>query len=423
MPDALWGGATVISLQSKITGDVQTKLYVLLGAICLVLLIACANVANLLLSRGVTRQREMAVRAALGADRRRILQQLLTESGLLALCGAAFGILFAINGLKWLKVILPANTPRLANIAIDWRVLTFTASVALATGIISGLAPALYAAKTNLTESLTKGGQRSSGIGSSHRMRSALAVAEISFAFILVIGAGLLVKSLWELLRVNPGFQTESVITARITPNASFCAVASRCRNFYDDLIDRVRAMPGVNDAALVNVLPLDGRIDAFAADMEDHPRNPSDPAPVMFDSLVTPDYLQLMGIPLLRGRALTSADSVPDAAPVALVSASTANKYWPNQNPIGKHVKRTFMKEWSEIVGVVGDVHEAKSRITLPGFYRRCDLRALRRAAGYWAAAAHPYDSRAANPEHSDELRAVGAANRRRTESRSTGQ
>jgi putative ABC transport system permease protein len=158
---------------------------------------------------------------------------------------------------------------------------------------------------------------------------------------------------------VNPGFQTESVISARITPNSSYCAVPNRCRNFYDELTNRVLAIPGVNDAALVNVLPLDGRISAFAADMEDHPRNPSDPAPVIFESLITPTYLHVMGIPLLAGRALTPADSAPDAAPVALVTAWTAAKFWPNQNPIGKHVKRTFMNAWATIVGVVGDVHQ----------------------------------------------------------------
>ena len=371
MPDALWGGASVISLQAHITGDVQTKLYVLLGAICLVLLIACANVANLLLARGVTRQREIAVRAALGADRRRICQQLLTESALLAICGGALGIILAVSGLKWLKIILPADTPRLASITIDWRVLAFTASIALVTGITSGLAPALFAAKLDLTDSLKKGGQHSASTatGSNHRLRSALAIAEISLAFVLVIGAGLLVKSLWELVRVNPGFQTESIITARITPNTSFCSVPNRCRNFYDELTNRVLAIPGVSDAALVNVLPLDGRIDAFAADMEDHPRNPSDPAPVIFESLITANYLQLMGIPLLSGRALTLADAAPDAAPVALVAAATAQKFWPNQNPIGKHVKRTFMKDWITIVGVVGDVHEENLVSRYPDF------------------------------------------------------
>jgi predicted permease len=371
MPDSIWGDASVISLQAQITGDVQTKLFVLLGAICLVLLIACANVANLLLARGVTRQREMAVRAALGANRRRIFQQLLTESALLAICGGALGMFLAVEGLKLLKVILPADTPRLSSITIDWRVLAFTASIAVITGIVSGLAPALFATKIELTESLKKGGQHSASTASSssHRLRSALAIAEISLAFVLVIGAGLLVKSLWELVRVNPGFQSESIITARITPSKLFCASVMRCQNFYNELTNRVLAIPGVEGAALVDVLPLDGRVNAFAADMEGHPRNPSDPAPVMFDSLITANYLQLMGIPLLSGRALTAADSATDAAPVALVTAWTANKFWPNQNPIGKHLKRTFMKDWITIVGVVGDVHEENLVSKYPSF------------------------------------------------------
>lgn len=370
MPDLIWVSSRVIPLQSQITGDVQTELFVLLGAICLVLLIACANVANLLLARGITRQREMAVRAALGADRRRIVQQLLTESALLAISGGALGMFLAVEGLKWLKIILPADTPRLASITIDWRVLAFTASVAVLTGIVSGLAPALFATKIDLTESLKKGGQNSSATsGSTHRLRSSLAIAEISLAFVLVIGAGLLVKSLWQLIRVNPGFQSESIITARITPNRSFCTGAERCRNFYNELSNRVLTVPGVKDAALTNVLPLDGRISAFAADLEDHPRLPSDPAPSLFDTIITPGYLQLMEIPLLRGRAFTSADSAPSAAPVALISESMAQKFWPNQNPIDKHVKRTFSNQWVTIIGVVGDVHQNSLVSPLPDF------------------------------------------------------
>jgi predicted permease len=278
----------------------------------------------------------------------------------------------AAEGLNWLKAILPADTPRLASITIDWRVLAFTASIAVLTGMISGLAPALFAAKIDLTESLKKGGQHSASTatGSSHRLRSALAIAEITLAFVLVIGAGLLVKSLWELVRVNPGFQTESIITARITPNKPFCADATRCQNFYNELTNRVLAKPGVKEAALVSVLPLDGRIAAFAADIDDHPRNPSDPAPVLFDSIITPGYLQVMGIPLLRGRTLTSPDSATNAAAVALITASTAQKFWPNQNPIGKHVKRTFAKDWITIVGVVGDVHQHSLASRLPYFF-----------------------------------------------------
>jgi putative ABC transport system permease protein len=368
MPDLLWAGSGVVSLQAQMTGDVQTKLYILLGAIWLVLLIACANVANLLLARGVTRQREMAVRSALGAARSRIFRQLLTESVLLAICGGAVGMLFAINGLKWLKAILPADTPRLASVTMDWRVLAFTASIALLTGIIFGLAPALYATRIDLTESLKKGGWQSM-MGSSHRLRSALAIAEIALVFVLVIGAGLMAKTLWELGRVNPGFQTESIMTARITPNPSYCAQFARCQSFYDQLTSRVLSIPGVKDAALVSVLPLDGRMNAFAADVEDHPKNPQDPAPVLFDSVITPGYLRVMGIPLLRGRALTPADSAPGAAPNALITESSARKFWPNQDPIGKHVKPVFGKTWMTIVGVVGDVHEESLASRLPDY------------------------------------------------------
>ncbi|HEV3220014.1 MAG TPA: ABC transporter permease [Candidatus Acidoferrales bacterium] len=369
MPDLIWAGSSVVSLQTQITGDVRPKLIILLGAIWLVLMIACANVANLLLARGVTRQREMAVRAALGADRWRICRQLLTESVVLATCGGAFGMLIAASGLRWLKAILPADTPRLGSVTIDWRVLAFTASVALLTGVVFGLAPALYAAKIDLTESMKKGGQHSATTGSGYGLRSTLAIAEIALAFVLVIGAGLMVKTLWELGRVNPGFRTEAILTARITPNASYCAVFARCQSFYNELTDRVRALPGVEDAALVNVLPLDGRMNAFAADVEDHPRDPKDPAPVIFDSVITPGYLEIMGIPLLRGRALTPADSAPGAAPNALVTASTAMKFWPNQDAIGKHVKPVFGKRWMTIVGVVGDVHESSLASRLPDY------------------------------------------------------
>ena len=245
---------------------------------------------------------------------------------------------------------------------------------------------------------------------------NALAITEISLAFVLVIGAGLLVKSLWQLVRVNPGFQSESIITARITPNRSFCENAERCRNFYEDLSNRVLAIPGVKDAALTNVLPLDGRISAFAADLEDHPRLPSDPAPSLFDTIITPGYLQLMEIPLLRGRAFTSADSSPTAAPVALIAASMAQKYWPNQNPINKHVKRDpFLKlNGVTIIGVVGDVHQSSLVSPLLNFvdgaiYEPFGLQAN---IGYDANRLL-WDLSRTRFKQSDELRAVFAASR----------
>jgi predicted permease len=368
MPDN-WKSAGLISLQQDFVGDVQTKLLVLLGAIGLVLLIACANVANLLLSRAATRQREMAVRTALGAGRWRICRQLLTESMILAICGGALGMLLSVNGLAWLKAILPADTPRLGTVAMDWRVLVFTAVVALLTGVIFGLAPALHASKIDLTESLKTGGQHSAAMGASHRLRSALAITEIALAVMLVTGAGLMVKSLWVLSHVNPGFQTESTVTARITPNESFCANFARCLGFYNDLVGRVRALPGVEEAALVSVLPLNGRVDAFAADLEDRPRAADNSAPMIFETVITPGYLRLMGIPLLQGRAFTTADQSPGAPPVALISASTARKYWPNQSAIGKHIKPVFVDTWMTIVGVVADVNEDSLAAKLPSW------------------------------------------------------
>jgi putative ABC transport system permease protein len=368
MPDN-WKSASLISLQQDFVGEVQTKLLVLLGAIGLVLLIACANVANLLLSRAATRQREMALRAALGAGRWRICRQLLTESTILAILGGAFGMLLSVNGLAWLKAILPADTPRLATVTLDWRVLVFTAVVALLTGVIFGLAPALHASKIDLTESLKIGGQHSAAMGVSHRLRSVLAITEIALAVMLVTGAGLMVKSLWVLSHVNLGFQTESIVTARITPNESFCANFARCLGFYNDLVGRVRALPGVERAALVSVLPLNGRVDGFAADLEDHPRAADNSAPMIFETVITPDYLRLMGIPLLQGRAFTTADESPGAPPVALVSASTARKYWPNQSAVGKHIKPVFVDTWMKIVGVVADVNEYSVAAKLPSW------------------------------------------------------
>ena len=368
MPDALWSGSAVVPLQDSIVGDVSTTLFTLLGAIVLVLLIACANVTNLLLARAATRQREIAVRAALGAGRWRICRQLLTESVILAICGGGLGLLLAINGVAWLKLLLPANTPRLTSVTVDWRVLAFTAAIALLTGVIFGFAPALHASSIDLNESLKNAG-RFSAAARSTRIRSVLAAAEIAVAVVLVIGAGLMIKSLWELSHVNPGFSTESIVTARITPNESFCEDLLRCQSFYSSVQDRVRALPGVSGAALVNVLPLDGRVDGFAASLEDHPRDPRDPAPVLWESVVTPDYFKVMGIPLLRGRNFTATDMGPNSQSVALITEATARKYWPNQDPIGKHVKPVFDTPWTTIVGVVGDVNETSLASRWPDF------------------------------------------------------
>ena len=360
MPDALWADAGVISLQQSLVGNVSAKLLILLASVAFVLLIACANVANLLLARAAVRRREMAVRAALGASRSRILRQLLIESTVLSLAGAALGMFLAFTGLQWLKAILPADTPRLASVSLDWRVIAFTAAIGILTGITFGFAPALHASKIDLTDSLKTGSQQASASNASRRLRNALAIAEIAVAMLLVIGAGLLLRSLWALSHVNPGFRTESIISARVTPNQSFCAQFAPCLNFYNGLLARVRALPGVTDAAAVSMLPLRLENRAFAAEVEDHPRDPRQPAPVLLETAITPGYLRLMGIPLLRGRAFTSADMAPGAPQVALITAATANNFWPHENPIGKHIGFVYQKLSITVVGVVGDVSEA---------------------------------------------------------------
>jgi putative ABC transport system permease protein len=368
MPDALWASAGVIPLRESLVAGVRTKLLALFAAICLVLLIACANVANLLLVRVAARQREIAIRTALGATRWRVGRQLLIESILLGTAGGIAGMMLALSALPWLKRMLPADTPRLASVEIDWPVLAFTAGVSIMTGILFGIAPASHSSRTELSNNL-KGAWRHSTTPVGERLRNIFSIAELSLACILVIGAGLLVKSLWELSRVRPGFRTQSIVAARITPNNNFCNDSVRCRNFYNELLARVHSQPGMQAAAIVNVLPLSGRVAAFAADFEDHPRNPSDPAPVVFESIVSSDYFKTLEIPLLHGRGFAAGDADPRAMPVALISEATAKKYWPDQDAVGKHIKRVWEKDWTTIVGVVGDVNQYSLASRLPGF------------------------------------------------------
>lgn len=307
------------------------------------------------------------MRSALGAGRGRMFRQLLTESLTLAMGGGALGILFAVGGVSGLKAILPADTPRLGTVAIDWRVLAFTAAIAILTGLVFGISPALHASRIDATLSLKAGGRHSTAM--TRGLRGWLTVAEVALAFVLVTAAGLTAKSLWELLRVNPGFDIECILAARLTPNESYCSDFARCEDFYNNVLEQAQALPGVEGAAAVNVLPLGGRINFFSADLEGHPRLASQPAPPIFDTLITPDYLKVMGIPLLRGRAFTAADTASNARPVALITRETARKFWPDQNPIGKHIKRVYSSQWVTIIGVVGDVNEYSLASKLPGY------------------------------------------------------
>jgi predicted permease len=366
MPSDWNADASVVPLQNGMVADVRLRLLMLLGAVTLIVLIACVNVANLTLAHSATREKEIAVRTALGAGRKRIVVQLLTESVLLAGLGALLGLALATKGLSLLKAVLPTDTPRLNDAHMDWRVLVFTGALAILTGLLSGLAPALQSSRTSPTKTLRSGGHAST-LPLSRRLRSGLMVAEVAFAVLLVTAAGLLIRSFWALSHVNPGFRSEHVMTARVTPNQSFCSDPQRCLTFYRTLLDKIQASPGVEGAALVNTLPLGGRVAKRSLDLEDFIVPTGQASPLFWLHIVTPDYFGVMGIPLLSGRGFAPSDV--SGAPVAIVTAETAQRYWPNQNAIGKHIRLLDDKTWRTVVGVTGDVRAYDLQRNIPSW------------------------------------------------------
>lgn len=354
MPASWNADVSVVPLQNGMVADVRVRLLLLLAAVGMVLLIACTNVANLTLSRTATRTKEFALRAAMGAGRRRIVRQLLTESVLLASIGGLVGLAFAFEGLAFLKSLLPADTPQLMTVQMDWRVLTFTGGLAILTGLFVGLAPALQIAQGQLIDSLKSGG-RGEAVSVSQRLRSALVVGEIAFAVLLVIAAGLMIRSFWALSHVNPGFRPDHILTARITPNESFCNDPQRCLTFYRTVLEKIQSLPGVNGAAFVNTLPLGGRVSKRSLEVENHVDSPGETTPLFWLNVITPGYFRVMGIPVLSGRGFE--DSDVSGAPVAVVTAETARRFWPDQNAIGKHIRLLDDTDWRTIVGVISDV------------------------------------------------------------------
>jgi predicted permease len=356
---------SVIHLRDGLVGDVRSRLFLLLGAVGLILLIVCVNVANLTLSRAATREKEIALRTAMGAGRFRVVRQLLTESVLLSLTGGLLGVAFAAEGLNLLKSVLPADTPRLVDAHIDWRVLAFTAGLAIVTGLLFGLAPALQSTRIALAGTLNAA-SRGGAATVSHRLRGALAIAEVALAVLLVTAAGLLIRSFWALSHVDPGFRAGQLVTARITPNEDFCNDPKRCTSFYNELISRVQAVPGVTAAALVNTLPLDGRVAKRALEIENVTVAAGEPGPLFWMDAITPDYFHVMNISLVAGRGFTSADTT-GTAPVAMVTAATAKRFWPDRSAVGGHVRFSGDQEWRTIVGVVSDVRAYDLRSNIP--------------------------------------------------------
>ena len=358
-PSPSWNeGATALSLQLDMVRDVRRRLLVLQSAVGIVLLIACANVASLLLSRSAARRKEIALRAALGAGRGRILRQLLTESVALSLLGGALGVALAHGLLSSLQSLLPADARGFASVAIDGGVLAFVTALSVLCGLLFGIAPALHATKLDLADAIKAGGRRSGASGSGTTpLRSSFIAAEVALAFVLAVGAGLLIRTLWGLTSVDPGFRPERTLAVQVSPNPATCDEPAACVALYDELVRRASGLPGVANAAAANAVPLRGQQPLLPVELEGHPIEQANPkAPLLWAGTVTPSYFGLLGIPVVEGRGFEAADG-EGAARVVVVSAATAKRFWPGENAVGKRIRVVWDSNWRTVVGVVGDV------------------------------------------------------------------
>jgi putative ABC transport system permease protein len=351
--------AFVIPLREEVARNLGAPLMILFAAVGLVLLIACANVANLQLIRAVARQKELAVRAALGAVRWRIARQLLTENAMLAALGAVLGMLLAWWSVGTFTSLLPRNILHLTGAPLDLRVLGFTIAISLLTGALSSLAALLHASSVKLNDTLKEGGR---GAGAMRqRARSAVVVVELALAIVLLIGAGLLIRSFWKLQRVSPGFAPQNVLTAQIAlPSARYRDPEQRVR-FFQQLSEQARALPGVQAVGAISILPLGGGWSRTSIAIEGRAEMTDllpQLRPRIHPRTVTPDYFQALGIPLLNGRFLTPKDD-SNAPLVALINQTAAQRYWPGQNPLGHRVQIGGGAPWREVIGIVGDVKD----------------------------------------------------------------
>ena len=359
LPDSNQGvGVRVVPLAEQVTGNVRPALLVLMSAVALVLLIACANIANLMLARSLARHKEFAIRTALGASRGRVVRQLLTEALLLSLTSALLGTLLSLWGVKAMLSLFGENLPRVHEISVDVRVLGFTVAIALLTSVLFGLTPALQASKLNLNESLKEGARGVSGGARHNQVRSALVISEVALSLVLLVGAGLAIKSLAGLLNVDPGFKADNTITMRIALLGSKYPT-DRQIAFFQEVNRRVEALAGVQSIGLISSAPLSGGVYAGGFSIED--KTTSDENLAADRRMISPDYFNAMGIPLIKGRSFTDRDQ-PTSTGVALVSESWARRFLPDEDPIGKRIKlggRDSSRPWLSIVGIAGDVRD----------------------------------------------------------------
>ena len=337
MPDNWANDMTVHPLLDSVVGDSRQKFYLLLGAVSLVLLIACANVANLLLARAASRQREIAMRSALGATVPRLIRQLLTESVLLSSLAGGAGLFLGIFGLRALKLILPPDTPRLDNVSLHPAIFLFAAAISLVTGILSGLAPA-WNATADVQEKLRASANNIFGTAKRFSVSSTLVVSQIALVVIVITAAGVMLRSLYRLVNVDPGFKTTRMVAAQVSLDSTACAHRDACTEFFRNLVSRAQSMPGVKSAIAVDTVPLTANDAWYVFDAEGHPRQAKDPAMLASGRVISNDYFQLMGIALQRGRLFDDTDASGSSRAV-IVNTTLAARVWPNQDPIGKRI------------------------------------------------------------------------------------
>ena len=364
---------TAVPLHQQMVGNIRKPLLVLLATVALVLLIACANIANLLLARATSRQKEVAIRAALGAARRRIVGQLLTESLLLSLIGGAIGLLLAVWGNSLLVSLIPREVPRIHDTGLDARILLFTFAISVVTGVIFGLVPALQASRVDLNQSLKDGGRDTAAGTGQNRLRSLLVVSEVAIALVLLIGAGLLMKSFTRLLDVAPGFNPDHVLTLELQladlPPSRYESQDEQVK-FFEQLFARLQSLPGVENAGGVLSLPLSGASESTDVLLEEQAAAPDEQRPEADYTMVTPGYFSTLQIPLLQGRQFTAHDK-KDAPLVIIINDILAARIWPGQDPIGRRLRVGFEKEQREVIGVVGSIKQmALDAPTRPAMY-----------------------------------------------------
>jgi predicted permease len=375
----------VRSLTDEYVSDVRKPLFVLLCAVVAVLLISCANVANLLLARASVRSHEIAVRAALGAGRNRIIRQLLTESLLLAVLGGALGILLASWGTKALLALAPTNLPRLNGVHLDLRVLLFSSAISLVCGVVFGLVPALTAAKTNLVNSLKESERTDSAGATRQRLRKTFVVAEVAMALVLLISAGLLIRSFGKLLKVRPGFDPHNVLTLRLSLPGAQYNNAAKVAGFYDTLVPRIAGLPGVTHAAACFQTPFTSGGDNSIFFIRGWHASPNDPPPHADYAFVSSDYFKSIGLPILKGRDFQPSDMragnffAPGS--VAIIDEELAKRFWPNGDALGGGISWSREGPWATVVGIAATAQlkdlaeESKGTFYLPAYYSASTL------------------------------------------------